>query len=237
MGGVRALLLGLAAGGWIGACSGSLGTPKSDAGGDGAASADRPSAEHPLDAGGGADRQDASSDRDGGAVCSPLDVSMWPVSQCPATWTDVVAYPQCAEQAYSQKVRVDCGGYHLVTEFGVDSNVTCSYDIARGKLAEVSFNSIGGRQCWGPPDGITADCSNAIITTVCPTDGGVSGDGGGGSCLSTGSPPFFSWNDPCPGDGGTPCYADCSVIGSQYVGCVSESAVGTRCYASCSECP
>jgi hypothetical protein len=238
VGGVRAVLVGLAAAGFLGGCSSSLAPAKSDAGRDATSSVDRPTPDRPIDATGGADRHDAAADRQDGGGCAPLDRSMWPVGQSPATWAEVVAYPGCAEQPDHQKVRVDCGGYHTVTQFGADFNVTSTYDATTGQLVAVSSNSNGGYECWGPPGGITPSCTNPITTTVCASDGGVSAALDGGNCLSTGSPPFFSWNDPCPGDGGTPCYANCSVFAnSKYVGCVSETSVGTRCYASCSECP
>jgi hypothetical protein len=239
------LLLGVAALGSFGACSGSKGTPQSDAGRDAVGSVDRPSIDRVVDAPGSADRHDGSADRhdsgadrpEAGVGCAPLDPSVYPASQCAATWADVVAYPGCLEQGYVQQLQADCGLYHTVTQFGADSNLSCSYDAQSGQLVAVSLYSLQGPQCWGPPGGLGTSCPNAISTTLCAADAGASGDGGQGICLSTELPPFFSWNAPCP-DTGTPCYANCQVfVDTKYVGCVTGSGVATRCYASCAECP
>jgi hypothetical protein len=232
MTGVRVLLLGLAVGGLSGACSSSLPTSNVDAGRDAAGAVDRPAA---LDG----NRHDGTADgQDGGAVCSPLDASMWPASVCAATWAAAVAYPRCAEHAPYQQVRFDCGAYQTIMQYGVDSNVSCSYDTASGNLLAVSFNSITGPQCWGPPAGLPAYCSNPIATTLCAADAGIPPDAAAASCLSKNGLPYLTWNDPCPGDGGTLCYASCTVTGNgKYIGCVTDDPTGTRCYASCAECP
>ena len=165
---------------------------------------------------------------------------MWPVSQCAATRAEAVAYPQCAENPQFQKVRVDCGAYQTITQYGLDSNVSCWYEVASGKLVAVTSNSNGSPKCWGPPGGISSDCSNAITTTVCLADGGVPPDAGAANCLSTGSLPYFTWNAPCFADAGSLCYGDCVAGGGKYVGCVADhstSPSAARCYASCSQCP
>jgi hypothetical protein len=234
MTGVRVLLFGLAVGGLIGACSSSLPTSNADAGHDAAGAVDRPAA---LDG----NRHDGSADgQDGGAVCSPLDTSMWPASVCAATWAAAVASPQCAEYPQYQRTRTDCGAYQNVTQYGGDSVESCVYETASGKLVAATYDSILGLQCWGPPAGIPGDCSNATTTTLCLADGGVPADAGESNCLATDTPPYFTWNAPCFADAGSLCYANCVVAGEKYVGCVTDSSgnsVGARCYASCSECP
>jgi hypothetical protein len=70
--------------------------------------------------------------------------------------------------------------------------------------------------------------------------GGAAAEGGAGgaACLSTNAN-GFAWNvsNPCPHDGGSACYAACTLNGVQYIGCVSGSTIGTQCYRSCSDCP
>jgi hypothetical protein len=213
MRGALVLLLALP----VGACSSSLAPSKSDAGRDAAGSVDR---------------------QDGSGGCSPLDISMWPASQCPATWAEVVAYPQCAEQTQYQKVRFDCGAYQTITQYGLDFQVSCSYETASGKLVAVSYDAVAGAQCWGPPAGLPAYCSGAIASTICPVDAGIPSDAAAANCLSKNGLPYLTWNQPCPGDGGTLCYANCTVTGNgKYVGCVTDDPTGTQCHASCSECP
>jgi hypothetical protein len=236
MGGARVLLLGVLAAGSLAACSSSLSSSKSDASRDATGAVDRPAVDRMADATGGADRHDAAADRQGGgAGCSPLDTSVWPVSQCAATWAEVVGYPQCVEQSSSQRIRIDCGDTHSVTQFGGDSNVTCWYDGSSGALLAVSGIFNFSQKCWGPSGWIAPNCPNAIATTLCPNDGGVPADGGAGNCLAESPLPGLTWNEACAVN--ALCYADCVVTRTKYVGCVSGSSTATQCYSSCSECP
>jgi hypothetical protein len=262
MSGGRALLVGLMAAGGVAACSGSSGPPRSDAGRDATGSVDGPSSDRKVDAAGGADRHDAASgaDRlDAGAVCSPLVLP----TQCPGgdggecqpTWAGALANPQCAGtpaflEPLARENRLDCGAYRIRQISHNVSAETYYYDIASGMLVEIRYSGQqpNAGECFGPSQGLTTNCPNATPTAVCTlyggglsddSDAGLPVDGGDGNCLSTTGYYALSFNVPCARDGGTPCYAGCTLDSDSYnyVGCVADGSVTTRCYASCSACP
>lgn len=257
---VGLLLIGLVAAGGLGGCSGSLSGAKSDAGRDGAAPSDAGARRDE----GGANTQDAAADRADGAVCAPLDLpTQCPggaTSECQPTWADALAHPQCMGDPFdhfpfTEETRLDCGAYHVRKVGHTDWGTDYYYDISSGKLVALvrSGGQIDG--CNGPPQGVTVDCAGAAVTPVCTlyggglsdSDAGLIGDGGVENCLALGdgaiSPTPFDWNAPCDRDGGADagaaCYAACDVLNEtyKYVGCVSGSAAGTLCRASCSQCP
>jgi hypothetical protein len=234
----------MVAGGW-GACSGSLGGAKSDAGRDGTVrdatvAVDRFSGADRRD--GSVDRHDGSTDRlDGGARCSPLDLATecpgGDLAECQPTWAEVLAHPQCSGSPanlgpVSREGRVDCGGYHIRGVTHVDWGSSYYYDITSGALVAIYLlgSGPGSGTCFGPSQGIVVDCTNAPSTPpVCTlyggalssSDAGLLGDGGGSNCLPvTGDVASFAWNAPCARDGGTDggtaCYASCGVSGGAW---------------------
>ncbi|HLK90939.1 MAG TPA: hypothetical protein VKZ18_13660 [Polyangia bacterium] len=262
MSGLRALLVGLMAAGGLAACSGSSGPPRPDAARDAAATVDAPPSDRRVDASGGADRHDAApgADRpDAAAVCSPLDLpTQCPevdAGECQPTWTEALANPQCAGTPailtpLSRENRLDCGGYHIRQITHNVSAETYYYDVATGALVAIRYSGqqTNSGKCFGPSQGVAANCPNATPVAVCTlyggdlsddSDAGLPVDGGDGNCLSTTGYYALSFNAPCPRDGGTACYAGCTLDSDSYnyVGCVADSAVTTRCYASCAACP
>src|SRR5579862_5881267 len=152
MGRARSLLMGLVvAGGW-GACSGSLGGAKSDAGRDGTARDGTASTDRAVDGFAGVDRYDGSADlQDGGGVCSPLDLatqcSGGDDTECQPTWTEAVAHPQCMGGPGSfirvSESRSDCDGYHIRQIDHFDGGATYYYDIASGALVAIYLYGSG----------------------------------------------------------------------------------------------
>jgi hypothetical protein len=248
------LLIGFVVMGGLEACSGTPVVPRSDAGRDGTGAVDHSS--QGIDAS-GADTNDGSADqRDASVSCSPLDVATrcpgGRSSACQPTWTEALANPYCVTPAFAASFaggerRIDCGGYHIREIDLLERSETYYYDIASGMLVEAVYgDGTSPSGCYGPPQGIAVDCSNATWSLVCTlyggdlsvSDAGLSGDGGGSNCAED-----INANASCSRDGGgmdaaAPCFAACTVGHEfKYVGCVSNRSVVTKCYGSCAECP
>jgi hypothetical protein len=110
---------------------------------------------------------------------------------------------------------------------------------AGGQLAAVGGQ--GGHDVAGGAGGASSATGGAAGA---PTSSG--GAGGGETCLGPDVEGFaLNIDMPCPmGDAAACvyssdhcCYAHCTLNNVQYVGCLSGSAVASRCYASCSDCP
>jgi hypothetical protein len=243
---IRAVLGTLVAVAGVGACSGSAGGPKADAGSDGTG-------------------RDASTD--GSTACIPFDLATdcpavpWngnPGNQagwCQPTWADALANPICAwvDVPFISEERADCGQYHVREIMGNGIGADYTYDISTGALAAISgcpVGSVTSCGCSAPSNMILpypggGDCpAFALWAPACVHNGGDAGPGDAGGCTPGASSAGFSWNAPCTNDAGTDaapaCYASCEVAYEgrfKYVGCVSDSTVGTMCYGSCAECP
>jgi hypothetical protein len=145
-----------------------------------------PMAEGPPDAGAGdaqPDGNDAAADADAphaDAGCSSQDIAaICAINlECPPTWAEVLAHPDCAGAslgAFDREYREDCGPYHVRRIDHPDYGALYFYDIATGALVEADFGGDNGHQsCVSTvAGGVGLNCSNGPWTNVCNDDGTV----------------------------------------------------------------
>lgn len=132
---------------------------------------------------GGADG--ARDGGDAGLVCAPLVLPSGECdgasAECQRTWAAVLANPACDGSAdageQTRELRLDCGdAYHVRRIEHPGQTASYIYAAATGELVEIKYDrpeAAGGSACYGPPEGVPADCANATAVPLCAADGGV----------------------------------------------------------------
>jgi len=110
-----------------------------------------------------------------------------------------------------------------------------------GSVTSSQLTTDAGVDVAGDPGGAGGDGGAGGVGGSSPGGGGGRGgaaqvDAGaevGNDCLEANAPGFAFG----PGCDAGACRASCELDGHRFVGCVSGSAIATRCYAGCSDCP